>query len=186
MIKHYGSYHRENAKYVYTSYDKLGAALDAASGLSAEVYKNAPFDFVSEGLVFGVSDAASVNIPYSDKSATTLHYSEKTGTYLYYKGGNRKVDMLSGKNVGFENVFVLFADATTYEKSSGTELVIDVISGGRGYYVTKGTLTEFTWALDEIGELNFYSLSGERLTVNRGNSYLAFYKASDAVNVKIG
>ena len=76
--------------------------------------------------------------------------------------------------------------ATTYEKSSGTELVIDVISGGRGYYVTKGTLTEFTWALDEIGELNFYSLSGERLTVNRGNSYLAFYKASDAVNVKIG
>ena len=186
LSKHYGSYHRENAKYVYTSYDKLGAALDAASGLTAEVYKNAPFDFVSEGLVFGVSDAASVNIPYSDKSATTLHYSEKTGTYLYYKGGNRKVDMLSGKNVGFENVFVLFADATTYEKSSGTELVIDVISGGRGYYVTKGTLAEFTWALDEIGELNFYSLSGERLTVNRGNSYLAFYKASDAVNVKIG
>ena len=80
---------------------------------------------------------------------------------------------------------MLFADATTYEKASGTELVMDVMSGGRGYYATKGTLTEFTWALDELGELNFYSLSGERLTVNTGNSYVAFYKASEASSVKI-
>ncbi len=186
LSKYYNSFYRENAKYVYTSYDKLNAALDSASGLNPELYKNAPFDFVKEGLVFGVSDAASITIPYSEKSESSLYYSEKTGTYLYYKAGNRKVDMLSGKNVSFENVFILFADATTYEKSSGTELVIDVLNGGRGYYVTKGTLTEFTWALDEIGELNFFSLSGERLTVNCGNSYIAYYKASEAANIIIG
>ena len=93
--------------------------------------------------------------------------------------------MLSGKNVSFNNVFVLFSDATTYEKASGTELVMDVMSGGKGYYVTQGTLTEFKWALNELGELNFYSLSGERLTVNRGNSYFAFYKASESPKVKI-
>ena len=62
---------------------------------------------------------------------------------------------------------------------------MDVMSGGRAYYVTRGKLTEFTWALNELGELNFYSLSGERLTVNPGNSYVAFYKASEAANVKI-
>ncbi len=185
LSKNKGSYQKENAKYVYTSYEKLISFLDTAKGTYGEAYKNAPFDFVSEGEVTGVSDATTVFLPYSEKSETTLYYSEKTGKYLLYKDGNRKVDMLSGHNVSFDNVFVLFADATTYEKASGTELVMDVMNGGRGYYVTKGTLTEFTWALNELGELNFYSLSGERLTVNCGNSYVAFYKASEATDVKI-
>ncbi len=185
LSKNQGAFHRENAKYVYTSYEKLSSALETVRGDFGEAYKNAPFDFASEGIVTGVSNASTVLLPYSDKSETSLYYSEKSGKYLLYKGGNRKVDMLSGKNVSFDNVFVLFADATTYEKASGTELVMDVMSGGRGYYVTKGTLTEFTWALNELGELNFYSLSGERLTVNTGNSYVAFYKASEAASVKI-
>lgn len=185
LSKHYGAYHRENAKYVYSSYDKIGLALDASTGLLKETYKNAPFDFVSAGAVFGISDAKNVSIPYSEKSDTTFYYSEKNGTYLMYKSGSRKLDMLSGKNVSFKNVFVLFSDATTYEKASGTELVMDVMSGGRGYYVTNGTLTEITWALDEIGELNFYSLNGERLLVNQGNSYISYFKASEATKVKI-
>jgi hypothetical protein len=185
LSKNQGSYHRENAKYVYTSYEKLTSFLDTVRKDFGEAYKNSPFDFVSDGIITGVSEATTVTLPYSDKSATSLYYSEKTGKYLFYKGGNRKVDMLSGKNVSFDNVFVLFADATTYEKSSGTELVMDVMSGGKGYYVTKGTLTEFTWGLNELGELNFYSLSGERLTVNTGNSYIGFYKSSESTKVKI-
>lgn len=185
LSKNQGSFHRENAKYVYTSYEKLTSALDTVHQDLGEAYKNSPFDFVSDGIITGVSEATAVTLPYSDKSATSLYYSEKTGKYLLYKGGNRKVDMLSGKNVSFDNVFVLFADATTYEKSSGTELVMDVMSGGKGYYVTKGTLTEFTWGLNELGEFNFYSLSGERLTVNTGNSYIGFYKSSESAKVKI-
>ena len=185
LSKNQGSYHRENAKYVYTSYEKLNSALETVKGDFGGAYKNAPYDFVSDGIITGVSEATTVKIPYSDKSDTTLYYSEKSGKYLLYKGGNRKVDMLSGTNVSFDNVFVLFADATTYEKASGTELVMDVMNGGRGYYVTKGTLTEFTWGLNELGEMCFYSLSGERLTVNTGNSYISFYKASDASSVKI-
>ena len=185
LSKNQSSYHREIAKYVYTSYEKLSSALETVSGNFDGAYKNAPFDFVSEGEVSGISDAKTVILPYSTKAETTLYYSEKSGKYLFYKGGNRKVDMLSGANVSFDNVFILFADATTYEKASGTELVMDVMSGGRAYYVTRGKLTEFTWALNELGELNFYSLSGERLTVNPGNSYVAFYKASEAANVKI-
>ncbi|MBQ7333022.1 MAG: DUF3048 C-terminal domain-containing protein [Clostridia bacterium] len=150
LSKHSGSFHRENAKYVYTSYNKLDSALSASNNLSGELYKTAPFDFTSEEIIYGLSAASSITIPYSQKSETAFYYSEKTGRYLLYKSGNRKVDMLTGENVAYENVFVLFADATTYEKEYGTELVMDVTSGGRGYYLTKGTLTEITWALNEV------------------------------------
>jgi len=185
LKNHVGSYYRENAKYVYTSHEKLEYALEGAIHLEGEAYKNAPFDFTENGTVFGVSEAKSVTIPFSDSSKTELFYSQKTERYLLYKSGERKIDMLTGKNVTFENVFILFADAVTYEKASGSELVMDVTGGGNGYYVTKGSVSEITWSLDELGKLNFYSLNGERLVANTGNSYIAYYKASQASSVAI-
>ena len=86
------------------------------------------------------------------------------------------MDMLSGKNISYKNVFILFADSTTYEKSGGSELVVDIISGGRGYYISNGRYVEFTWSTDVSGALSFLTLSGEKLKVNPGNNYFAYYK----------
>jgi hypothetical protein len=142
-------------------------------------YKETPFSF-SEEEIFGVGQASAVIIPYSDKNETELYYHEKSGQYVYYKSANRKVDMLTGQNISYKNVFILFADATTYDKSEGSELVIDINSGGKGYYVSGGTYTEFRWQTDISGELSFVTLSGERLKVNPGNSYISYYKASSS------
>ena len=93
--------------------------------------------------------------------------------------------MLNGKNISYTNLFLLFADAVTYEKAEGTELIIDITSGGTGYYISKGMLTEFRWSTDKSGALHFSTLSGEKLSVNRGNSYMAFFKASNSSDVKL-
>ena len=93
------------------------------------------------------------------------------------------MDMLTGDNISFKNVFILFANATTYENSDGTELVIDTVSGGRGYYISNGGLTEFVWSTTKSGELVFKNLMGETLVVNRGNAYIAYYKASLASDI---
>ena len=92
--------------------------------------------------------------------------------------------MLNGKNISYDNVFILFANATTYEKADGTELVIDTLSGGAGYYVSKGFAVEIRWCVDDSGDLQFLTLSGEKLTVNRGNSYIGYYKAANAFSAK--
>ena len=93
------------------------------------------------------------------------------------------MDMLTGENIAFKNVFILFSNATTYENSDGTELVIDTVAGGRGYYISNGGLTEFVWSTNKSGELVFKNLMGEILQVNCGNAYIAYYKASLAANV---
>ena len=95
------------------------------------------------------------------------------------------MDMLTGENVSYKNVFILFADATTYEKAEGSELVIDVNSGGKGYYISNGTYSEFVWKTDVSGALTFFTLSGEILKVNPGNSYISFYKSSNSYKVNI-
>ena len=91
--------------------------------------------------------------------------------------------MLNGKNVAYTNLFILFANTTTYEKSEGTEMVIDTLSGGKGYYLSGGTMTEIYWSVSLEGALEFRTLNGEILTVNRGNSYIGYYKASQMSSV---
>ena len=178
-------YYVENTLYVYTSKDLVDIASKSAPHLSETPYKTPPFLInETDTDVIGTTEATSVTIPYSNKNETELYYSETSGQYLYFKSGSRKVDMLNGKNVAFTNVFVLFANATTYEKADGTELVIDTLSGGTGYYISKGYLTEMRWSIDESGNLKFKTLSGEQLTVNAGSSYISYYKASNASKVK--
>ncbi len=180
-----GCYYVENTLYIYTSGDMVNSALQNAHGLESTEYKAPPYIF-SNGEVHGNTVANSVVLPYSSQNETELYYSDSTGKYSYYKAGTRKNDMLTGKNIAFTNVFVLFANATTYEKADGTELIVDNTSGGSGYYISKGTLTEIKWSIDEGGALIFTKLNGEKLSVNRGNAYIGYFKASMVSSVKIG
>ena len=173
-------YYVENTLYVYTSKNMIELAKAKKSyDYSTFVYNDAPFEFIPEGDSYvGTGTADTVIIPYSDSYETELYYHEKSGQYLYYKSAVRKMDMLTGKNVTFKNVFILFADATTYEKAEGTELVIDIQSGGKGYYISEGQYSEFRWETNKSGELLFCTFAGDKLSVNPGNSYIAYYKSA--------
>jgi hypothetical protein len=128
--------------------------------------------------VKGHSAATNVVIPYGDDSKSELIYDSDNDCYIMSKDGRYKIDMLTGKNATFKNVFVLFSDMITYELASGTETVVNTATCGTGYYVTCGTLIEIKWAVNQAGELNFYDLDGNQLIVNRGNSYISYYKSS--------
>jgi hypothetical protein len=180
-------YYIENTLYIYTNGTMVKRAYDKASILTSSPYKSAPYSFAENGNeVIGATKATSVIIPYSSTNETEFYYSETSQKYLYFKSGERKVDMLNGKNISFGNIFILFANATTYENADGTELVLDTVAGGSGYYISKGHLTEMRWSVNESGALEFKSLSGDELTVNRGNAYIGYFKASNASKITFG
>ena len=147
-----------------------------------------PFRFADFGAdtVLGTASAARITLPYAAGNETSLVYDEKAGTYVLSKSGVPYFDMLDKCEVAYRNVFVLFADAATYEKTDLTQMVLDTTSGGSGYYATAGTFMRITWLTGEDGKLRFFDSSGKELTVNRGTSYISFFKSSKRANVKIG
>ena len=184
ISKYTDCYYIENTTYVYTSKDMIDTAIGRNTALGDSPYKSAPFYFCeNDTQVIGAAAATTVSLPYSEVHKSEFYYSEQSNEYLFFKDGKRKVDMLTGKNISFTNIFVLFANSTTYERSDGTELVLDTTSGGKGYYFSHGYSTEITWSINTDGELEFKTLDGQRLIVNRGNSYIGYYKSSIISNV---
>ena len=172
--------YKENGKNLYTDAALVEDYLRDES-IDRESFRKQtmPFNFADFGQTVKCSTAASrVLIPYSDSDNTELVYDAQTEKYLLKKDGRFKTDMLTGENASFKNAFILFADSITYELSEGTESVLDVNGGGSGYYVTEGGLKEIKWSVDNNGNLVIKTLTSEILTVNRGTTYISYFKSA--------
>lgn len=177
----YPDYHyTEYTHYSYTNSDLINSGiLNANISSLVNSRPTLPYQFVEFGNdeVIGDKPALKVTLPFSELSDTELRYSSKDGCYSFMKGGALKKDMLNDKGVSFKNVFILFADSVTYEGEAGVEMIMDTMSGGKGYYLSDGTLMRILWSVDE-GQLTFTNENGETLVVNRGTSYIGFMKSS--------
>lgn len=145
---------------------------------------NLPFEFCDfNDFIIGKNKAENIQIPYSSSKNSILSYNTDERKYVFSKADKSKVDLLTGQPASFTNVFVLFSNFITYETASGTQTVTETASGGYGYYATGGGLVEIRWRLDENQTLIFETLIGEKLKVNRGNSYIGYYKSADKSSV---
>ena len=178
ILENTGYSYTEYSEYHYTNSDLIGALITNTKTETVRPkvvtapYIHAPSE------VYGTATALSVIIPYSDSNTAQLVYNESEKAYVLYKGANPVTDLLNGRTCSYNNAFVLFASATTYETADATETVIDTAGGGEGYYFTRGTAQRITWTTDADGNLVFYNEVGGLLTVNTGSSYIAFEKAS--------
>ena len=185
LSKHNDVIYKENGKNLYTDGASIiQIAKDEDIDLISYKKPLLPYEFCgfSES-VFGKSTAYEIMIPYSPSNSTSLAYNSVSQSYTLYKNERVKVDMLNGESVEYKNVFVLFSDVVTYETSYGTESIVKNETEGTGYYFSNGTLTEIKWSVDSSNNLIFRDLRGNKLTVNRGNSYIGYYKSCDADSV---
>lgn len=178
-----GYSYTEYTDYHYTNSD-LVTAMIKNCGVSQVLGNHIRAPFIhSDSEIRGQQAAMNVVIPYSDSNTTQLAYSTADGKYTLYKGSNAIKDLLNDRTVSYDNVFVLFADAITYETADATETVFDTKGGGSGYYFTRGTAFNISWSVDKDGNLSFYNEMGGRLSVNVGTSYIAFERSSRKNNI---
>ncbi len=184
LKEHENSHYIENAVNIYTGKDMINNTLNASQITEAYTYNSMPFDFIDGALSASApANATNIIIPYSNNNVTVFKYSSESRKYSYFKSDNKKIDMLTGSSVEYRNIFILFANSITYEMSVGSEIVYDTLGNGSGYYISDGKIAEFKWCVDEKGALVFYKLNGEKLAVNKGNSYISYYKTTDSANI---
>ena len=175
-------YHYTEMTSAFTNGDLVQAAIKS-NDVSNELKESPrlPFAFIDvncEKLRFN-QEAGKITIPFTDNARSELIYDTATEKYIYYKNGIEKIDMLNASSIEFDNALILFTDSVTHETSSGTELILKTSGSGSGYYITNGTYKLITWRCDGDA-LTLYDDNENKLTVNRGTTYISYVKSTKA------
>ncbi len=173
-----GYHYTEFSSYNYSNGNLITAGLAAKNVDTLTSSPRLPFVFSTTDTIHGIKSASIISLPFSDYSESELYFRETDKNYTFAKNENVKQDLLTNEIVSFKNVFILFADAVTYEDSSGCELILDTVGSGSGYYASNGVYTLINWSVDESGRLSFTKEDGTPLEVNPGSSYIGYLKSS--------
>ena len=90
------------------------------------------------------------------------------------------IDENNGQQLGFENVFVAFADISKYPYPGGGSYdpnyqKVDLSYGGLGYYFSNGRMGQIRWFKGGASEpLRFTDMDENPLVLNCGKSYIGF------------
>lgn len=129
------------------------------------------FQFSKTGVTLTEQDAPDISFSFSSISTSRLVYDANTQTYLKQANGAAQIDELTGSQLGFNNVVILFAQVGLKPDGQCADFEL---SGGKGYYCTGGKAEAITWTKDKADSaLKLLRADGSELKVNCGKSYIA-------------
>lgn len=158
---------------------KLGYRTDVRDGFTA------PYAFPdgTKKAPAGDTPASEISITFSQTQNASFSYRSETGNYLRFQLGEKQIDGIDRNTLSFTNVIVLFSDCATYESANGSEFSL-TLNGGTGKCFSDGTAKDVSWQMTN-GEFTLLDTEGNRLTVNRGTTYIGFVRISDPNALKV-
>ena len=144
-----------------------------------------PFEFPvgNTKIPAGDSPASEISITFSQTQNASFSYRSEAGDYIRFQLGEKQIDGIDSNPLSFTNVIVLYSDCATYESANGSEFSL-TLNGGNGKLFSDGTAKDVSWQMLN-GEFTLLDAAGNRLTVNRGATYIGFVRVSDPNALKV-
>ena len=175
----------------YTNAELLQGAVDKYEYDMTKTYTSPIFNFVDYRENDGKRELSGqqvtdISIVHSETYRTYFTYDEATGLYMMSQYNGKKgirentVDENNGQQLGFENVFVAFADISKYPYPGGGAYdpnyqKVDLSYGAFGYYFSNGRVEEIRWFKGGAPDvLEFTDMDENPLYINCGKSYIGF------------
>lgn len=99
-------------------------------------------------------------------------YEPDSGIYLRYQFGEPQIDDMTGEQLAVKNIIVQYCSWEKYDEQA-EYLNIDVINGGRGWYITNGKAAAITWGKeDPWGVTRYYDADKKEIRLNPGKTWI--------------
>lgn len=135
------------------------------------------------GLRFSREPSAEAGTPAGtievnfNKKTTSLTYHDDTGVYTAEQYGAPYADGLTGREVEFTNVILLYASIRTID--SYGRLAVDLNTESTGYCAYGGKYVPITWSKSgTYAPFHYYLEDGSELQLGEGKTYIAILSPS--------
>lgn len=144
-----------------------------ATGASQQLFDFVPFD--DAPVVPEEGDAAEISFSFSDVSGVSLTFDASSSRYLKTAFGAPQMDELTGTQLSYDNVLILFAPVKLKNPDDPNNLVTDfTLTDGTGYYCYGGKYRAVRWRKGNPEDaLHILNEDGSVLPINVGKSYVA-------------
>lgn len=167
----------------YTNADLIQSGISTVSTIPTTGTLTPLFQFAAKGAVTLPTAAKEIAFRFSGYGDAAFHYDAETGLYQKSIYGSPQLDVGTGAQLAFQNVFVLYANVG---HKPDTELTDFDLSSGKGYYFTGGNYTPVTWSKDgDEAPLKVTGADGKELAVAPGKSYIAVVSNTQEATLSI-
>ncbi|MBQ9735478.1 MAG: DUF3048 C-terminal domain-containing protein [Clostridia bacterium] len=125
----------------------------------------------------------SIHFGFSGANTVTFSYDADKNVYLRAQSGVAHVDALTGEQLAYTNVLLLFHNVSYYHSPTETTFALDSASGGDGYAYTGGGVSRVHWSFAEDGSLRVSYDDGTPITLNRGKTYIGMLRITDSATL---
>lgn len=129
------------------------------------------FHFAQSARTPDEGSAPDISFKFSSLAPVKLTYDGASNSYLKQAYEQPQVDELTGAQLAFQNVLLLFCDVSLKPDGNCTDFDL---REGTGYYCYGGKYQAVTWKKGTAAQpLKLYDAEGKELEVNTGKSYIA-------------
>ena len=122
--------------------------------------------------------AKKVYLTFNDYSHPYFEYNKKDGLYYRWQYNNKHIDDLTGEQLAYDNIIVQFAQYSDIDRNGYQD--VNLVSSGKGYYITKGKYIPITWSKSSKSDMTvFYTKDGEELKVNPGKTWISLFPSKN-------
>ena len=164
------------------------ALLSAARAMGYSVTRpslSLPYTFPAQATTYTPTSNTirTVSFRYSLANTVSFSYSDTDGLYYREQGGSAHTDALTGEQLAFSNILLLFHNVSYYHTSNETSFSLDTQSGGDGYFYTGGGMIPIHWRYASDGSLSVTDDAGTHITANRGKTYIGMLRITDSTSL---
>lgn len=129
----------------------------------------------------GGKDANTITTALSDYTQPWFEYDAESKLYYRFQYGGPHIDELTGEQLCFKNVIVLFATHSLCiperQNLERDAIDIELLGKGEGFYASDGKIIPITWEKESIFDVTHYYLSdGEKLKINPGKTFITYMR----------
>lgn len=144
-----------------------------------------PLQFVGEGQIIELTNgtkAKQLTVKFGAHT-TQLVYSASQNRYMRWQNSEKHIDGVTGEQLGYENVIVLFCPYTLTQDDYN-HIEVTSTGSGKGYYLTGGKKVDIRWSKSSgDSQVRLTYTSGKELTLTPGKTNFEIVGYESAVTV---
>lgn len=157
-----------NAEYIQRGIDQLGYRQTFKEDYDGH------FIFAEEGTETTLDDGMTANVVRLDNfkhNNPWFEYDPETKKYKRFQFGEAQIDELTGEQLTCDNIILLYASCPPYDGNG--YLNIDVMTPGKGKFITRGKAVDIRWEKDAPwGVTHYIDTNEQEIRVNTGTTWI--------------